>query len=406
MIIRGSRIDGVPYIVEDDKKSPLKRISFTQKEFQEDWIQNFIHKHPDIIPISEIEPIFSPLISIGKEVSTEAGYIDNLYISPNGYLTIVETKLWRNSEARREVVGQIIDYAKNLNKWTFSDLNESVKIYNQKYNNNSNGIIETIKNQNSEFDIENSHKLIDRINRNLKQGKFLLLILGDGIRENVEEMVDYLSKTPQLNFTLALIELQVYKFTEKQDNLLVIPQIVTRTKEITRATVQLEGSFTGNINISVPEEKDEQKTPSKRFTITADNFFEELKLNTNIETVNFVKFVIKDCENRGYKIEWLQSSFRVILQMENKFKISLFIIYKSGDFYLGWSGIYFISKEMKVNFAKKTSIIISDATFSDYKENWEKLVKIDSLIENYDDFINEVDNFSEKIKEEFKKTKL
>ncbi len=43
-------------------------------------------------------------------------------VYPRGYLTIVETKLWRNPEARREVVGQIVDYAKELSTWDVEEL--------------------------------------------------------------------------------------------------------------------------------------------------------------------------------------------------------------------------------------------------------------------------------------------
>ena len=115
MIKKGKRIEGNPYLIENNLSFKLNRIPFTEKEFQEDWIQEFITNQPDIIPVNEIEPSFSPIIPIGKEVKTASGYIDNLFISPSGYLTIVETKLWRNPEARREVVGQIIDYTKEIN---------------------------------------------------------------------------------------------------------------------------------------------------------------------------------------------------------------------------------------------------------------------------------------------------
>jgi hypothetical protein len=73
--------------------------------------KTIVHNKPNILSVFEIETGFMPLIPIGREVSTVAGYIDNLFISPEGYLSIVETKLWRNPEARREVIGQILDTA-------------------------------------------------------------------------------------------------------------------------------------------------------------------------------------------------------------------------------------------------------------------------------------------------------
>jgi len=84
---------------------------------------------PHSSKIGSTESVFSPLISIGREVPTNAGSIDNLYLSSQGYLILVETKLWRNPEARREVVGQIIDYAKEISKWSFKQLEDQVRSY-------------------------------------------------------------------------------------------------------------------------------------------------------------------------------------------------------------------------------------------------------------------------------------
>src|SRR5690606_6414770 len=131
MTNKGNRRNGQPILIRDDKSNGLERIPLDEKAFNEDWIQKLIHNNTDILPINEIDTGFTPAISIGREISTTAGYIDNLFISPDGYLTIVETKLWRNPEARREVVGQILDYAKELNKWSFTDLDNAVKLYNQ-----------------------------------------------------------------------------------------------------------------------------------------------------------------------------------------------------------------------------------------------------------------------------------
>jgi hypothetical protein len=105
----------------------LERIPLNKKHFQENWLQKIIHNNPQILPIDDIESGCAPLLSLGREISTSIRYIDNLYIFPNGYLTIVETKLWRNPEAKREVVGQIIDYAKELTNWNFTKLNDGVK---------------------------------------------------------------------------------------------------------------------------------------------------------------------------------------------------------------------------------------------------------------------------------------
>jgi hypothetical protein len=62
----------------------------------------------------DIEPAFTPLISICRELPTSAGYLDNLWLTPEGGIVLGECKLMRNPQARREVVAQALDYARAI----------------------------------------------------------------------------------------------------------------------------------------------------------------------------------------------------------------------------------------------------------------------------------------------------
>jgi hypothetical protein len=134
------------------------------------------------------------------------------------------------------------------------------------------------------------------------------LIVGDGIRESVEDMVDYLNQYPQLYFTLALIELQVYTSGKFENAIIIIPQLITRTREITGAIVIVEGTQTADLKINIEtdlgrEITNPQNGKYSRLTITAQNFFEQLKQHTNQETIEFVNQIVKDCEALGLVIE-------------------------------------------------------------------------------------------------------
>jgi hypothetical protein len=87
----------------------------------EDQIQALVHAHPRLLPIAEIDPIFVDPVPVCRELTTPAGNIDNFMVTPSGLPVLIECKLWRNAEARREVVGQILDYAKELALFTASD---------------------------------------------------------------------------------------------------------------------------------------------------------------------------------------------------------------------------------------------------------------------------------------------
>jgi len=406
MITRGQRREGQPILIQSGSPTRLERIPFLEKSFREHWIQELIHTQPSLLPIDDIDSNFAPLIPLGREISTSAGSIDNLFISPEGYITIVETKLWRNPEARREVVGQILDYAKELNKWTFTDLNNAVLACNK----HQKGIVESIR-QYEPIDEGDIQYLIDNISKNLNRGRFLLLIVGDGIRESVEDMVEYLSQTPQLFFTLALIELQIFKFPKETDSFLVIPQVVTRTQEITRAIFRVEGAQSQNFKINIDtdlghEEVKQGRISHKRFTITADDFFEQLEQNTDKNTVDFVKRMMQNCEEKSYNIHWGQGSVIVRLSdpEDSGIKITLFVIDKRGTIILGWSAGQLerlgLPRELSYKYSANTAMLFKNVKPSPkYPEGWIRPVPIKDLVEVYEKFIECVDQFVMEISE-------
>lgn len=408
MINKGNRQQGTPYFISETNSFQLERIPLNEKHFQENWLQKIIHRNPQILPIDDIESGFAPLISLGREISTSVGYIDNLYISPNGYLTIVETKLWRNPEAKREVVGQIIDYAKELTNWNFTKLNDGVKNSSQLYNNNSKGIIELIK------DFENieeheEYKIIDNIERNLKRGRFLLLIVGDGIRESVEEMVDFLSNTPQIQFTLGLVELQFYKNPNVEGELIAIPNLITRTKEITRAIVKIENSTTGNVTIETDFIEEKVKPITVRTTITEDDFFEQLQQNTDYESAEFAKHILATVKEKGYFVEWRQGAFvaKILDPNGSGSKITLFVTDRKGLFYLMQSGDQLkrlgMSNEISLVYAKNTSELVKGLfPHPNHPDCWNKYATIKEIKPVFAEFMNEVDNYVENIIEQQK----
>jgi hypothetical protein len=132
-----------PYLIEGDTATgkPLHLIPHKHNSFNEQWLQDMLYKYPDILPLDQIEDAFTPAIPIGREIFN----IDNLFISPAGLITIVETKLWRNPEAHRTVVAQILDYTKTLFKKSFNQLDEAVKAFMQKQYGKPKSIYETVK---------------------------------------------------------------------------------------------------------------------------------------------------------------------------------------------------------------------------------------------------------------------
>jgi hypothetical protein len=404
MTTNGKRQNGQPLLISNNATRSMERVPLYSNEFSEGWLQKLIHENPSLLPISEIESGFAPAISMGREIRTKAGPIDNLLISPDGYITIVETKLWRNPQARREVVGQILDYAKELSKWTFSDLDISLKRYGQ----SSEGVVAKVRRHPGCEDIE-EHSLIDNINKNLRRGRILLLIVGDGIRESVEEMVDYLSQSPQLHFTLALVELQVYRLGDSIDPLLIIPQVVTRTREITRAVVRVEGDYSTGLTLNIDsdlgtEPETLHRRSSGRTTLSAQDYFEQLLQNTNSYTVDFVKKVITDSQQIGLTVEWNASSFG--LQFPDPagsgLRISIMTFDKKGQITLGYAEKQLealnIPSNINYSFCAETAVMFTGLARNPLKlGSWNRRISISELIPSYDLFMERLEVYLNEI---------
>lgn len=249
----------------------LERVSLagTNERFSEAWLQRLIFDHPELLPISEIEPAFGPLHRLCRELPTPVGPLDLLFTNPFGLLTLVECKLWRNPEARREVVGQLLDYAKEFTRWTYSDLMEAV----QRSRHTSVDPLEQLRANTEDFD-ESAY--IDAVTANLRRGRFLLLIVGDGIRESVEELGRFLQLHAHLNFSFALVETAVYRLPGSDDSrVLVQPRILCRTVEIERLVVRVEGAGIVVVPPKTPAGGGEEGTTRKR--ISEQVFYERLK---------------------------------------------------------------------------------------------------------------------------------
>ena len=217
-------------------------------------IQALVQAHPACLPIAEIDEMFVNPVPICRELSTPAGAIDNLMVTPSGLPVLVECKLWRNPEGRREVVGQILDYAKELSRWSSSDLQREVS---RNLKRSGNALLELVRladPQVKEIDFN------DALTRNLRRGRFLLLIVGDGIREGVEAIAEYLHDHAGMHFSLGLVEMPIYVTPDGAR--VVVPRVLARTEILTRQVIAVpDGHMVAAAEIE--EDAEEGETASR-----------------------------------------------------------------------------------------------------------------------------------------------
>jgi hypothetical protein len=227
-----------PILIHEQVETILERLPLSGSSkinYNENWLQELLFKHPQTLPINEIDQSYLNLIPICREMKTPAGPVDVLYITPEGKLVILEAKLWQNPEARRKVIGQILDYAKELGMWSYEDLQREVSRALKPQTGQLHKLFDIVANKHPDL---SEARFVDSVSRNLKRGEFLLLIVGDGIREGVAAIAEFLANHGTLHFTFGLVEMAIFKVNDK--DLLVQPRVIAKTMIVKRTVITLE----------------------------------------------------------------------------------------------------------------------------------------------------------------------
>jgi len=290
---------GIPYILSQKGESTLKLTKIDLKDdaafkYSEDWLQETIFNYPELLPINEIDPVFGTLYPVCRELMINGKRLDNLYINDKGMLTQVECKLWRNPESRRTVVGQILDYAQEFSRMRYEDLATLIK------DNAKKTLFELVS---AKTDNLSEPTFIDAVAHNLKIGRFLLLIVGDGIQKDTENISEFLQKHAHLNFTFGLVELRLYKIGESdQPDILILPRVLAKTKEIERAVVRIEGSGITIAPHQPESQSDGTGQPKRRGSITEQYFFEQIE-KISSKTASELRRLLDSLRKRDLSID-------------------------------------------------------------------------------------------------------
>ena len=324
------RRTGSPTIITTEgKHALLSRVEFDDRHVAEDYLQDALNKSPDLLPIEEIDPAFGPLASLGREIDN----IDNLFISPTGKITLVETKLWRNPEATREVVAQVIDYAARLSQWSYADLEAALKNAMSPVPVGAGSLYAYVAKKFPKAVLP-EEQFIDEVQKNLRAARFLLLVVGDGIRENLESMLGHLHRQPQMLFTFCLVEMQIFENPDLFKGRLLLPVVVAKTTEVVRAVVRVHTTGQAEVSVNIEEELD--KIPgARRRTLSENEFFSEIM---DESAKQLFTRLLAFAGEIGADLTWRSGSVSVQLPDPNgsRQNLTLFVLTNSGMIYTGW----------------------------------------------------------------------
>lgn len=226
---------------------PLAGISARRDDpnsFNETLLQELIDATPNVLPVREYLPSTTTLFSLGREVpvnlGARQGFIDNLLVTNDGYLVIIETKLYRNPEGIREVIAQTLQYGMAVGQLSILQLEDQIKQGQFPALRRDENIRDCVSRVAAEQNLSTTlaDDFDEVVERHLRRGEVLLLIVSDGIHVGVERVAHWLNErgnsTP---FKLGMVEL---KFFAHGNERLVVPRTVLKTREISRHVVVVD----------------------------------------------------------------------------------------------------------------------------------------------------------------------
>jgi len=155
----------------------------------EDVLQRLLARYPDLLPGEAMNPQEPRRFLLIKREATVAGMqLDHLFLDQDAIPTLVETKRGANTQTRREVVAQMLDYAANVaGEWSAellqSWLHEGVE---------SDGGQELVAEFDPAFDSE--EEFWSQVEQNLRDGKVRLIFVADEIPSSLQRIVEFLNE--------------------------------------------------------------------------------------------------------------------------------------------------------------------------------------------------------------------
>lgn len=207
----------MPVVIKTDK---IAEVVSSTPFLNEEELQELLASHPALLG-QESDP---PLAFVAREVDlAEAGLLDLLLVNRDGLPIAVEVKLQRNSQSRREVVAQTIDYISALTTKTVDELDEIV----------DGKIEEALRG----FDENNDEEAFERrwysLGANLRAGLARLMVVVDGSTPGLERILRFLAENSELDVQLVVIQ----RFRDNGGHEVLVARPTFSLESVSRAQV-------------------------------------------------------------------------------------------------------------------------------------------------------------------------
>lgn len=225
----------------------------------ESLLQGYLARHPDLLAGDQIDSTAprrwlliaqeAPLAS--EEDGAGRWSVDHLFLDQDAVPTIVEVKRSTDTRIRREVVGQMLDYAANgVSYWKVDVLRERF----ESSPDTEGDLFDFLENSDADPD-----EFWQKVERNLQAGRVRLVFVSDKIPDELRRIVEFLNE--QMN-PAEVLAVEIKQYVSEDSNLrTLVPRVIGQTTKaqdhksgVTRKSGQWDAtSFSEELRSRVPE---------------------------------------------------------------------------------------------------------------------------------------------------------
>lgn len=198
-------------------------------------LQELLEHHPEVLAGGEPGDAPAAWLLVKREAHVALGddeplrgMLDHLFLDADGVPTLVEVKRSSDTRIRREVVGQLLDYAANANiRWSAETLRTW---FEERCSECRQDPEELLRRSFPSF--EGTEAYWERVHTNLGAGKLRIVFVADAIPSPLRRIVEFLNRQMSATAVLA-IEVKQYVDADGAQQL-IVPQVIGQT-EVARA---------------------------------------------------------------------------------------------------------------------------------------------------------------------------
>jgi hypothetical protein len=253
----------------------MKETSYPSEEL----LQKLLAKYPNLLAGDQIDSLAPRRwLLISREFSLASDYneaprwsIDHLFLDQDGIPTIVETKRSDDTRIRREVAGQMLEYAANgVVYWPIETIISEFESRCEKEGHDPDALLKDLLQGEMEIDA-----FWAQVKTNLQAGKIRLVWVSDSLPKELRRIIEFLNE--QMDPAQA-IGIEIKMFSD-QNLKVMVPRV-----------------------INPPTQRRVASSPGKQWT--EEEFFSVLTANKGANIANIAKSILDWARSKSLKIWW------------------------------------------------------------------------------------------------------